>query len=838
MKGKLLQLTNTNDRGILAKSAGCQFSFARFFFATQVVVLSLLLFVLAGQAAYAGSAGSNSNDLHSGPSGSSDSMNGDYNAWINRQHYFYRMPFAYARFKAQKLQLTTQQNQNNVTATDPLDPQANSDQNDDNTQTRTLRDLGPGKDPVHALSPIGFPYFQPDKQFIVNPAMFADDEVFQNTLTTLNWPISDTQFQLIDREDNQRFAELAFDPERIMWTGLNTGQMLAIAGADSIAHGAETAYNNATDAVMVGPSDSGGGGGGGGGDGGTARALINVANEHAGTPISDANVPKKTISQAVYMVQQMYTQVFVPLAILFFLPGAVITQAKALVSSGFNLRADDASSPWEGILRSTVAVFLIPTTQLIVSYSIDCGNSMAYEVSNWVDQQAILDWAHQLSYNPNHFDNAILPPPPAQNTPTQPSPSIDPMAAVAAGQWGALAQMAINTIIGNQVGADAGPGQGTEQNELEQTVTANEQQSWLSSALQSMFNATQYIFSQALIVLSYFQLAYMCYLYLLGPLAAAFFAWPTVQGRLFRTVFGNWVNAVIMLALWRFYWMVILAIMTQRLIYIQDKGGQFDVQWEIAVFTCLLGLMFYIPMNPWNFDPAQAYQAATQLGSQMMSAAANPTNPQPPTPEDGPTDVGHAMPHEQIAAFAPGGDSPPVETLAFAPDGGDSGGVTLPPVSDDSGWTTVAYDAGGNVVDDSDSGSTVVSDWGGGNGVELLAANLDGPPLSLMPEGSGDGFSFIANDNASQADLAMSYTSYGSDGEIISGGSGDSGAPLVSTSTEGGGSYGLPTPSADVGTVRLADASPPIELPEAGGIPETAPSDRSPLSEEPPRVVV
>ncbi len=54
---------------------------------------------------------------------------------------------------------------------------------------------------------------------------------------------------------------------------------------------------------------------------------MNVANEASGTP-TVSFAPYKTISQAVWMVQQMYKNFSIPLAILLLLPGAVITQLK------------------------------------------------------------------------------------------------------------------------------------------------------------------------------------------------------------------------------------------------------------------------------------------------------------------------------------------------------------------------------------------------------------------------------------------------------------------------------------------------------------------------------
>src|SRR5262249_21664895 len=145
-------------------------------------------------------------------------------------------------------------------------------------------------------------------------------------------------------------------------------------------------------------------------------------------------------------------------------------------------------------------------------------------------------------------------------------------------------------------GSDNGDAQGLGANDLE-SKTVLERQLWLSQILQVVFNMAIYIFSSCLIILSGYQLIFMCYLFLLGPLAAAFYAWPAMENQsspvgLFRGVFSNWLDAVIKLSMWRFYWMVILAIMCQRILFIKDHGETLsNLQWEVAVFICLLGLM-------------------------------------------------------------------------------------------------------------------------------------------------------------------------------------------------------------------------------------------------------
>jgi len=440
------------------------------------------------------------------------------------------------------------------------------------------------------------PYIQPLLIALDKPKTDRDTELFSNTLTTFGYPCSDTQYQIIDRENKQRMLELAYDPERITWAITTLEQLCHQSGGNALAGSSEAAFKQALTRITKADTPGNGAAGGGGG-GAQVGALINIANEQSGVPTA-ANNPHKEVAQAVWMVQQMYRWVFVPMAILFLLPGAVITQVKSQIVQGFRLNAEDQSSPFEGILRSVIALFLIPATQLIVSYSIDVGNSMAYSVKDWVDIDQIIDWSRQLTYNtpiqqgPNQPDNAIL------------------TAKKGTNSTGGIADL-FTQQGANGLGGDR----------LEKASVA-ERQDWASSTMETVFNMATYLFSSFVIVLGAYQLVFMCYLFLLGPLAAAFFAWPKVQANtaqnLFKDVFGNWVNAVIVVSLWRFYWMVILAIMTQRILYLQDNHMPSDLQWEVAVFTCLLGLMLYVPFNPWSFDPGAAYTAASSSGSSMM----------------------------------------------------------------------------------------------------------------------------------------------------------------------------------------------------------------------------
>ncbi len=514
-------------------------------------------------------------------------------------------------------------------------------------------------------------YLQPFPMYVQATLPTArDNEVFQNQLTTFGIPMSDTQFQLIDRENKQRFLELLFDPERWMWMYTAASQLMFTSASNTFAGMAGTQFQATANAIVYGtsnPSSAGSGGSGTGGAAGGAAgaiggaagglpqslmpnpgALINIANENAASP-TYSNNPNKTVSQAIYMVQKLYKLVFVPMAVLFLLPGAVLTQMKVVISQGFKFQADDVTSPFEGIIRVMIAVFLIPATQLIVSYSIDIGNSMAYTVAQWVDiNNTILPWANEMTYNVSNANNALVP----QNSSSSSgggaggalsgaigggggsggggssgfggflsglvssaSSSISSWLSSIAPSW---AQSMFSWLSGSSGVSSAG-GTGVAAGQLKQQSVV-ENTSYLSAMMQLIFNVLEWFFSQMLLILGAFQLVYMCYLFLLGPISAAFYAWPTIQsssGVLFRNVFSGWVTAVITVALWRFYWMVILAIMS---VYAADQQGvsNIDIQWDIVVFVCFLGLMMVVPFNPFSFDPGQTAEGALSYGAEVM----------------------------------------------------------------------------------------------------------------------------------------------------------------------------------------------------------------------------
>jgi len=275
------------------------------------------------------------------------------------------------------------------------------------------------------------------------------------------------------------------------------------------------------------------------------QSLINVANENAASPLPPG-ATTKTLPQAIWMVQQIYKAIFLPIAILLVLPGAVITQAKGMVQAAFNhssIPSEDSVSPFTGILRGLIAIFLIPATQMVISYSIDIGNSLTYEVQNFIDNPAITSWVGQQTV-------------------------------------------------------------GTPPTTMQQQVVEQQAESGVQAMTGSIFNEVNMLLSYGLTVLIAYQIVMMAYLYLMGPIAAAFFAWPAGVNSLFKTVFDNWLAAVTNLALWRFWWCIILLAMSTRIHWLTEMG-QYNPQdpWEKAVYTSFMVMLTYVPFNPFDFRP-------------------------------------------------------------------------------------------------------------------------------------------------------------------------------------------------------------------------------------------
>ena len=308
--------------------------------------------------------------------------------------------------------------------------------------------------------------------------------------------------------------------------------------------------------------------------------LINVANEEAGSPCSSLAI-SKTYSNAVYMVQRMYKSCFLPMVLLFLVPGALMTNMKTMIQFGILKGSDeDTVSPFTGILRSMIAIFLIPATQLIVSYMVDIGNSLQSACTPYVNIPLIVLWAEE---------QVVLFKEDQQGAPIRNLPNV-----VMAPWRGKFAGMPIRGAILEQV-------------------------SGMDAALSELANESLHLLSEGLTITHAFQVVMICYLFLLGPLAAAFFAWPGVGRDLFRRAFATWVDGVVILSLWKFWWNIVLIVMTIRC----ESGAlnpfdPFEVYYLVA-FCCIL---MFVPFNPFDFKPGEIVSHALEKAHAVASKVA------------------------------------------------------------------------------------------------------------------------------------------------------------------------------------------------------------------------
>jgi hypothetical protein len=285
----------------------------------------------------------------------------------------------------------------------------------------------------------------------------------------------------------------------------------------------------------------------------------NVANEGAGGGIGHSSQPFRPLSQAIGMVQHMYHHCYLPMALLLLLPGAALLHMKNMCSQFTHPDEDGQGGPWGHILRAMIALFLIPSTQLIMSYAIDVGNSMTFSVAQQFSPMELVGWAEGMQ---NERE--------AKGKPQErldPQPFKEQMWQMAAG--------IINMSLG-----------------------------------------------YGLIILVAFQLALSCYLFLMGPIAASLYTWPGSVGKLFKPIFINWVNGVVVLSMWRFWWVVISFVMVTRIHWLQEIGEYVpNTEWEALMLGCFLVMMMYVPFAPFDCRPGDMVDKILEKGREISQAA-------------------------------------------------------------------------------------------------------------------------------------------------------------------------------------------------------------------------
>ena len=325
-----------------------------------------------------------------------------------------------------------------------------------------------------------------------------NDDMFQ----TFGYPVSDTQFQVIQRYNDNRMLEEMYDPERIMWTSAATAGMQA----NSAANGAADMTTNQT------------------------RSAIDFTKKYLTNFTSQAN----------NRWQQIRDQLFIPMAILLLLPGAVLAQVKAIVAQGSPVLGD--TNPWEGILRSIIAIFLIPGTFLVINYGIDVSNSITLTIAQEYKRifgsdmydDAQCGMLRAFPVNPmRRNDNAMI----ASEEPKLPN---GPTA------WDPYEALSLNVRKYDPCA------------KIDQTMVKDERQRDIKKITRLMMNGANVGMSGTWNVMCAFQMAFLYYLWCMGPIAAALWVWPL--GRM-RGALPSWIEGVITLCFWSLFWNTVVLLM-------------------------------------------------------------------------------------------------------------------------------------------------------------------------------------------------------------------------------------------------------------------------------------
>ncbi len=328
-----------------------------------------------------------------------------------------------------------------------------------------------------------------------------DKGITKNRMKTFGMPISDTQYQIIHRMNQQIMLEEMFDPERIMWLG-------ACMGASQV-------------------QDS-------------ANSFANVVRNQADSAINFVACPIYNFTtEGGNKWNKIRDQIFMPMAVLLLLPGAMLAQVRVIVAAGMPIGGSDVS-PFEGITRSIVAIFLIPATYLIVNYGLDLNNSLTYTIAN----------EYNRIFHTNMYKDALC--------------------LIIRGFPIRQAQENRNGLYKEVVpwtdssGSDGTPASGLESEALKVKVEdpcsgefnadpdhSDEQAPFHSITERFVVNASDAVLAMTWNVLCAFQMVFLMYLWLVGPVIAALWVYPHDT---LRSAFPGWVEGVITLCFWALFW--------------------------------------------------------------------------------------------------------------------------------------------------------------------------------------------------------------------------------------------------------------------------------------------
>lgn len=291
--------------------------------------------------------------------------------------------------------------------------------------------------------------------------------------------------------------------------------------------------------------------------------------------------------------QLLRSQLFLPMAWLLLLVGAVAAQGRAIVAQGSPILGE--ISPFEGLTRSVVATFLIPGSFLVINYGIDVANSITFTISDeytrlfqsdmYEDAQAAE--AKALPVNKMEENRNFIPP--EDEVQAQP------------GQGGKSPSAIFEQETVNNVTYDEEEGKREvkySDEEMPQNMDANRMAMGAANAgLGMTWN-----------ILCAFQMAYLYYLWCMGPIAAALWVWPMER---LRAAFPSWVEGVVTLCFWSLFWNTVVLLMA--CFRGVDTTGT-------VIMTALNGMATLCVQYAFDFSSLVSQGAASQLAGAVSQA--------------------------------------------------------------------------------------------------------------------------------------------------------------------------------------------------------------------------
>lgn len=276
---------------------------------------------------------------------------------------------------------------------------------------------------------------------------------------------------------------------------------------------------------------------------------------------------------AMIKVNKMYFAFFLPLAILLMMPGASLSSMQFIMKNAGLLQAGN-DNIFSFLQRPLIALFMMAACPLFVGVAIDVGNAMTAAVATNIDEQAILAW---FESNTNKL-------------------SLSPQTG------GVTAATAVGIATGTASTSAV----------VDTAMSA-------SQALKgAIMNTSSALLSNAVQILTVFQIVLVAYLYVMGPIACAMWVYPESGIIFFRKALGSWLNGIICLVLWKFIWAVILLCVQSRLTWLKEMGGTAgDGDWESFMLVAFLTLLAIAPAACFSFNPGSYVDAVLAKAKQM-----------------------------------------------------------------------------------------------------------------------------------------------------------------------------------------------------------------------------